>query len=200
MRLKKLAMAVMGLVMGATAVVAEPIPVSTLSSYLNGLQTATSSFRQINANGTMDTGTFYMQRPYRLRFEYDSQPTLVLASAGNVAVFDSKSSGGPQQYPMSQTPLSLILAPTVNLQAQGTIVGHGEVNGNTIVTMRDPSGRTPGTIELLFSPGPQLRQWVVTDDTGDRTTVMLNNLQTGVNLRSSTFSIQNEISRRTPQR
>lgn len=200
MFIKKMVLACLGLVMGAGVAAAEPIPIRDLSAYLNSLKTATSSFRQISSGGAVDTGTFYMQRPYRVRFEYATQPTLVLAAAGNVAVFDGKSSGAAQQYPMSQTPLSLILAPTVNLETQGSIVGHGEVNGNTIVTVRDPSGRTPGTIEMLFTPGPELRQWVTTDELGDRTTVILEGLRGGVNFRDSTFSIQQEIAKRNPQR
>lgn len=179
-----------------TAAQADPIPVNVLSNYLNGIRTATSEFQQVSANGRVDTGTFYMQRPYRMRFEYATQPTLILASGGNVAVFDGKSNSGAQQYPMSQTPLSLILAPNVDLSKQGAIVGHGEVNGHTIVTVRDPSGKTPGTVELNFAPGPVLKQWVTTDEMGDRTTVILRNLRTGVELRPSAFSIPNEIERR----
>ena len=60
----------------------------------------------------------------------------------------------------------------------------------------DPSGKTPGTVELIFAPGPVLKQWVATDEMGDRTTVILRNLRTGVELRPSAFSIPNEIERR----
>lgn len=183
----------------ALAASADPIPVNELSRYLNSVQTLVSSFKQVNNGGPMDSGRFYMQRPYRLRFEYETQPVLVLASAGNVAIFDDKN-GTPEQYPMSRTPLSLILSPKVDLASQSQVVGHGEINGNTIITLRDPSGTTPGTVELLFSPGPVLRQWTTTDDAGERTTVILENPQVGVNLKASAFSINSEMQRRGPRR
>lgn len=175
---------------------ADPIPVSRLSAYLNGLRSATASFTQVGPNGHQDSGTLYVQRPYRMRFEYDTQPLLVLASSGQVAVFDGKSNSGAQQYPMSKTPLSLILAPTIDLEKQGVVVAHGEVNGRTVVTLRDPGGKTPGSIEISFNPGPVLAGWVATDEVGKRTTVILDGLRPGVQMRPSTFTIQDEVNRR----
>lgn len=178
----------------ASGAAAEPIHINTLSNYLNRISSATSGFTQINSNGSVDKGNLYMQKPYRMRFEYSTQNVLVLASGGQVAIFEDK--GNAQQYPMSKTPLSLILAPHVDIQKQGAVVAHGEMNGNTIVTVKDPSGQTPGSIEMLFSPGPELRQWVVTDESGQRTTVILDGLRSGVEFRPSTFSIHNEVDRR----
>lgn len=179
----------------ATAASSEPIPIPELSSYLNGMQASTASFTQVDDQGRTHSGKFYVQRPYRMRFEYETQPVLLLGSGGQVAVFDNKNSG-PQIYPMTSTPLSLILAPSIDLAKQGAIVGHGEVNGHTIVTLKDPSGKTSGSIELAFAPGPVLSQWVATDDMGRRTTVILKNLKGGMQFKPSTFAIQSEIDRR----
>lgn len=186
------AAAALGLALPAAS---DPIPVRTLSGYLNAMQAGTSEFTQISANGREDRGILHVQRPYRMRFEYSTQPVLLLASAGQVAIFDGKSNAGPQQYPMSKTPLSLILAPQIDLERQGAIVGHGEVGGNTIVTLRDPSGTTPGSVDLVFAPGPVLKQWTTTDELGQRTTVILSGMRPA-QFPSSTFTIQNEIQRR----
>lgn len=183
-----------------TVSLADPMPVSELSAYLNRLKTATASFTQIGPDGRQDSGNFYVQRPYRMRFEYQTQPLLVLASGGEVAVFDGKSNVGAQEYPMSKTPLSLILAPTIDLEAQGVIVAHGEVNGRTVITLKDPRGNTPGNIEISFDPGPVLAGWVATDEMGQRTTVLLEGLRSGVEFRETTFAIESEKNRRDPDR
>lgn len=198
--LKTARAALAALILLPAAAAAEPIPVPELSAYLNRLTTATATFKQIGPDGKQDGGNFYVQRPYRMRFEYQTQPLLVLASGGQVAVFDAKSNTGAQQYPMSKTPLSLILAPKIDLQAQGTIVAHGEVNGRTIVTVKDPQGKTPGSIELSFDSGPSLAGWVATDEMGKRTTVILSGLRSGVEFRPSTFSIESEKNRRADGR
>ncbi|WBU64572.1 LolA family protein [Paracoccus aerodenitrificans] len=197
--MKKLALAiapVIALLVSAPAALAERIPLNTISNYLNGLTTLQSEFTQVNPDGTISTGTVYIHRPNRVRFEYDNSNQLMLASAGQVAVFDAKSNQGPQIYPLSETPLSIILAPNVNLARQGMVTGHSEVKNTTVVTAQDPSNPQYGNIQMVFTSPTELRQWIVTDNAGKKTTVILGEMQKGVSFRASTFVIENELQRR----
>lgn len=197
MNIRTLALAPALLVAMAFPALAERIPLSEISRYLNSLTTVTSEFTQINPDGTVSTGTVYIQRPGRVRFEYDNDPTLVLASGGNVAIFDGKSNGGPQQYPLSQTPLSIILDANVNLGRANMVTAHTEAKNATVVTAQDPQNPQYGNIQMVFTAGPtQLRQWVVTDDSGQKTTVILGEMREGGSIPASKFSINNEVARR----
>lgn len=177
---------------------AAPISLSALSSYLNGLGTVQTDFTQINADGSVATGTLYIQRPGRARFEYaPPDRSLVIAGAGSVAIFDSKSNQPPEQYPLSKTPLSLILAQNVDLGRAKMVVGHKQDGNSTRVTAQDPDHPEYGTIELVFTDSPvTLRQWVITDDMGQQTTVALSDLKAGGSLRSNLFDIAGETERR----
>lgn len=197
--MKKLAFAVapvLALLATAPAALAEKIPLNSISNYLNGLTTMQSEFTQINPDGTISAGTVYIQRPNRVRFEYKNSNQLVLASGGQVAVFDAKSNQGPQIYPLSETPLSIILAPNVNLARKGMVTGHSEVKNSTVVTARDPAHPEYGNIQMVFTSPTELRQWIVTDDTGKKTTVILGEGRKGVSFKPSTFVIENEVQRR----
>ena len=196
MKIRTLALAPALLVAMAFPALAERIPLNEISRYLNSLSTVTSQFTQVNPDGTVSTGTVYIQRPGRVRFEYDNDPTLVLASGGNVAVFDGKSNGGPQQYPLSQTPLSIILDANVDLSRAGMVTGHSEQDNATVVTAQDPQRPQNGNLQMVFTAPTELRQWVVTDDTGQKTTVILGEMQKGGSIPSSRFSIQSEMGRR----
>lgn len=196
MKIRTLALAPALLVAMAFPALAERIPLNEISRYLNSLSTVTSQFTQVNPDGTVSTGTVYIQRPGRVRFEYDNDPTLVLASGGNVAVFDGKSNGGPQQYPLSQTPLSIILDANVDLSRAGMVTGHSEQDNATVVTAQDPQRPQTGSLQMVFTAPTELRQWVVTDDTGQKTTVILGEMQKGGSIPSSRFSIQSEMGRR----
>ena len=201
MKLRSLALApVTALVLAlATAfpALADKIPLNEISRYLNGLKTAQAEFTQVNGDGSISTGTVFIHRPNRVRFEYKGDKTLVLASAGQVAVFDGKSRSGPQQYPLSKTPLSLILAPNVNLGQARMVTGYAEKKNTTVVTAQDPQHPEYGNIQMVFSANPtQLRQWVVTDDAGTRTTVILGDMKTGVSFPPSKFAIESELARR----
>lgn len=190
MNLKSLALAPVLCLALAFPALAEKIPLNEISRYLNSLKTAQAAFTQVNPDGSVSTGQVFIHRPNRVRFEYQGSKTLVLASAGQVAVYDGKTRGGPQQYPLSKTPLSLILAPNINLGKARMVTGYAERKNTTVVTAQDPQHPEYGNIQMVFTANPtQLRQWVVTDDGGKRTTVILGDMRTGVSIPPSKFVI-----------
>lgn len=178
---------------------ADKIPLGDLSSYLNSLATVQSDFTQVNADGTVSLGKIFIKRPGRVRFEYaPPDKSLVLASAETVAIFDAKSNQPPEEYPLRRTPLNLILAPRIDLGRAKMVVGHKEVENTTRVVAQDPQHPEYGTIELVFTADPiALRQWVITDDLGQQTTVILGELTPVSNLAASLFNIVEEKSRRS---
>jgi outer membrane lipoprotein-sorting protein len=178
---------------------AEKISLNAISGYLNGLSTAKSQFTQINDDGTISTGTIYLKRPGRARFEYNPpMDALVVAGGSQVAIFDGKSNAGPQQYPLKRTPLNLILARNVNLAQANMVVGHNFDGTATTVVAQDPENPDIGTIELKFTANPtELRQWIITDNAGSQTTVLLGELEKGMDLGASLFSITVAINKRS---
>lgn len=182
----------------AGAAWAERVPLSQLSGYLGGIDAAEGTFTQINADGTISTGDIYIQRPGRIRFEYDDQDLLVMAGGGRVAIFDGRANTRPEQYPLAETPLNLILDRSVDLARSGMVIGHEFDGTATRVLARDPDRPETGTIELVFTGEPvELRQWVITDSTGAETTVVLGNLRTDVSPSSRLFNIPLEIDARS---
>ena len=177
---------------------AELVPLATLSAYLNGLTTAEADFTQINADGSISEGRLYIRRPGRVRFEYaPPDRSLVMAGGGQVAIFDAKSNQPPEQYPLRRTPLNLILADKVNLGTARMVVGHYEAEDTTRVVAQDPDAPEYGTIELVFSNDPvALTSWIITDDLGNRTTIVLDQMVTGMNLPASLFNITLEVEKR----
>jgi outer membrane lipoprotein-sorting protein len=197
MNLRSLALAPAFALAFALPAAAEKISLNEISNYLNGLKTVVADFTQVNADGSVTPGKVYIHRPGRVRFEYKGDNTLVLASGGQVAVFDKKSNTGAQQYPLSRTPLNIILSDNVNLARNGAVIGHSERKNTTVVTAQDPQHPEYGNIQMVFTANPtELRQWVVTDDTGKKTTVILGEMQKGVQIPPSRFSITAEVERR----
>ena len=73
--------------------------------------------------------------------------------------------------------------------SRANVIGHSEAKNSTVVTAQDPAHPEYGNIQMVFTGNPtQLRQWVVTDDAGKKTTVILGEMQTGVRIPSSTFT------------
>ena len=177
---------------------AKEVPLAVLSAYLNSLTTVEASFVQVNADGSKARGTIYIQRPGRARFEYAAPDrNLVLATAGQVVIFDARSNQPPEQYPLARTPLNLILAPRVDLGTARMVVGHREVGAVTVVRAQDPKHPDYGTIDLIFGANPVvLKQWIITDDIGNQTSVTLGEMVVGQSYPVSLFSKEVEIAKR----
>lgn len=179
------------LALAATAAMADKLPLGNISTYLNNLTTAKGEFTQINGDGTISTGTIYIKRPGRARFEYNAPDTgLVVAGSSTVVIFDTKSNQPPETYPLGRTPLSIILARDVNLSQAKMVTGHTFDGTATTVTAQDPKNPQYGNIQMKFTgPDPELRQWVINDGNGGQTTVVLGELEKGVNLSNTLFNV-----------
>ena len=182
----------------AAPVWADKIPLNALASYINGITSATSPFTQINDDGSITTGTIYIKRPGRARFEYNPpDKSLVIAGGSQVAIFDPKSNVAPEQFPLARTPLNLILAKNINFNRSKMIVGHKEQGEATVVTVQDPEHPEYGNIQLKFTGNPvQLRQWVITNDAAQQTTVIMQELKKTNSIPSRKFNIPQEIQAR----
>lgn len=177
---------------------AEKLPLAELSRYLNALTTAEAEFTQINADGTIATGTIRINRPGKVRFEYaPPDHSLVVSDGQQVAIFDPKSNQPPEQYPLRRTPLNLILAPKVDLGTAKMVVAHREDGPATRVTAQDPEHPEYGSIDMVFTANPtELRQWVITDDSGNQTTLILGEMRKGGQFTGNQFDIVAEAKRR----
>ncbi|MDU8929259.1 outer membrane lipoprotein carrier protein LolA [Alisedimentitalea sp. MJ-SS2] len=191
MKLSRLILATATTIALALPASADKQSLNAISKYLNGMKQAKTKFTQINDDGTIDTGTIYIKRPGKMRFEYDPpNKALVLVSAATVALFDPKTNQGPETYPLNKTPLSIILAKTVNLAQANMVTGHSYDGTATIVTAQDPKHPEYGNIQLKFTGNPvELRQWIINDDSGSSTTVVLGALSKGGSMPHKLFDI-----------
>ncbi|WP_298853662.1 outer membrane lipoprotein carrier protein LolA [uncultured Ruegeria sp.] len=188
--MKQIAFALALTLAAPAAWAADKLPLSQISNYLNGLKTIQTTFTQVNDDGSLSTGKLWIQRPGKMRFEYDPPSSaVVLARSGTVQIFDPKSNQPPEQYPLKRTPLSLVLARNVNLSQANMVVGHSFDGTATVVTAQDPKNPEAGRIELMFTDNPvELRKWVIHDNAGSQTTVLLGALNEGGRLDQKLFS------------
>ena len=116
-----------------------------------------------------------------------------MAGGGSVAIFDPRSDTGPDRYPLAETPLKIILERNIDLSRSGMVTRHDSDGTTTTVTAQDPQNPEYGNIQMVFTSDPvELRQWIVTDDTGSQTTVILGDLTKDGRVPDILFNIQRE--------
>jgi outer membrane lipoprotein-sorting protein len=162
-----------------------------VSSYLSSLQTLVGNFVQVAADGSKTKGDFYIQKPGKLRFEYEApSPIAVIADGSSLAVRDKKLAT-QDIYPLSQTPLRFLLSDRIDLLKDTNVVSVTADDVFISVTIEEKQVMV-GTSRLMLMIGAkdgQLKQWTVTDPQGYDTTVAVYNLDTSRKVDPALFKI-----------
>jgi outer membrane lipoprotein-sorting protein len=169
----------------------EPEIVARANAYFTNLRTLVANFTQIGGDGRRIGGTLYLQRPGKVRFEYDKPSTLeVVADGSSVAVRDTKLAT-QDLYSISQTPLKFLLRERVNLGQDIKISEVATENAGVRIALEDRS--TLGGVSriiLYFDPQVEsLNQWRIVDPQGFQTLVILHAAERGRNVDQSLFVI-----------
>lgn len=150
---------------------------SKVSAYLNGLKTVTARFMQVGPDGSVRTGTAIVQRPGKMRFQYDKPDPQLLVAGFGLLVYHDPELNQTTNIPLSSTPLGILLAKTVQLSGPVTVTHVSQPPGEIQVTLIRTGKAAQGHITLVFSTDPiELRQWRVTDAQGRLTQVSLYDL------------------------
>lgn len=164
---------------------------SKVSAYLSGLQNVSGNFVQVGPDGSRTTGDFYIQKPGKVRFEYDAPSTIALVSDGSTVVVRDRKLATQDNYPLSQTPLRYLLSDRIDLMRDTNLVGVSADDMFITVTIEEKQALI-GTSRLMLMIGAkdnQLKQWTVTDPQGYDTTVAVYNLDTTKKLDPGMFRI-----------
>ncbi len=162
---------------------------------LNAVQRMQGRFVQQSPGGARATGMFYMQRPGKLRFQYDPPATMLIVSDGSVVGMRDTQLRTTQRTPLRSTPLNIILGRTINLEHDARILRVSRAGPWLMVTARDRSGQTDGQITLqFFGDQTELRSWDVIDATGARTRVTLSGVTQPASLDQSLFRLPDVVS------
>jgi outer membrane lipoprotein-sorting protein len=164
-----------------------------VSKYLNQLRSVTGRFRQANPDGSRAAGTYWLKRPGLARFEYDGRTAMVIADGINVGVFDAKSNQGVQKYPLSRSPLRLLLREEIDLTAEGVALGTENDGAETTIRLQDPRRPRDGTMTLVLSNRPPaLKRWIAVDPQGEQTVVVLDSIERVSGVPRAMFAIERE--------
>src|SRR5581483_4358786 len=81
-----------------------------ISNYLSSLQSVIGNFVQVGPDGTKSKGRFFIQKPGKVRFEYEPPNPIEVVADGSMVVVRDRNLDTQQPYPLSQTPLRYLLS------------------------------------------------------------------------------------------
>jgi outer membrane lipoprotein-sorting protein len=157
---------------------AQRAQVDKVSAYLSSVQQLVGNFVQVGPDGRRVKGEFYMQKPGRVRFEYEAPSPIEIIADGQSVVVRDRKLANQDLYPLSQTPLRFLLADRIDLLRDTNVVAVRSDDVYVTVVIEEKQALI-GTSRLMMMVGAkdyQLKQWTVTDPQGYDTTVAVSNL------------------------
>ena len=160
-----------------------------IADHFANIRTMAGEFVQFGPNGGQTGGKFYIERPGKLRFDYDTKSNFkVIADGKSVAVSNVRMKTY-NIYPLSKTPLKLLLGNRIDLTGN-EVKDIQQTPDATTIKLADKSVFGDSRLTMMFDPKTYaLKQWTVTDAQGKDTTVMIFNVQEGVKVDPSLFKI-----------
>lgn len=160
-----------------------------IADHFASVKTMAGEFVQFGPRGEQTGGKFFIDRPGKIRFNYeDPSPMRVIADGRSVVIGNRKLKTW-DLYPLSKTPLNLLLGNKIDLSAKMVRSVKEEADLTTIV-LGDRNMFGDSTITMMFDPKTyDLRQWTITDAQGKDTSVMIFNVKTGIPLDDKVFTI-----------
>ncbi|MBY9065916.1 outer membrane lipoprotein carrier protein LolA [Hyphomonas sp. WL0036] len=158
---------------------------------LAAVKTARGRFEQTSPDGGFSTGQFAMQRPGKVRFDYDDPVPLLMVSDGTTVALQDSDLETTDRVPLKSTPLSLLLSDRMDFESQADVLDVHRANGRTNITVQDKNGEMEGTLTLvLSSTDNSLIGWNTTDANSGNTSVTLRNVETGAKLNPRLFILR----------
>lgn len=167
---------------------AQQVGVPQIEQYFNGIRTLKARFVQSNPNGAILQGTLYVRRPGRMRFEYDAPSQLKIVADGSQVTMWDPSTRDFGQWPIGWTAASFLVKDPLTLSGDLQVEKIDKVNGLLEVTLSQARKPQEGKVIVRLNESPlQLNGWTIVDNRGNRVTVTLADLQTGIQLADSLF-------------
>jgi outer membrane lipoprotein-sorting protein len=149
-----------------------------ISLYLSSVQTMVGNFVQVGPDGGRTEGTFYIQKPGKVRFDYNPPTPIDIIADGSSVVVRDRNLATQDLYPLSQTPLRYLLADRIDLIHDTDIVSVS-ADDTFVTVVIEEKQLVVGTSRLMMmfdAKDLTLKQWTVTDPQGLDTTVAVYNL------------------------
>ncbi len=162
-----------------------------VETYVNSLQKISGKFTQHSSNGAKDSGKFYINKPGKMRLQYNS-PILLVAD-GTSIVYEDKKTNQISYISMNSNPASIVLNGNITFTGKNPSVkikSIEERQDTTEITLTTANEKQSGVITLIFENKPlSFSGWRVRDAQGIVTEVTLSDIKPETYFDPSLFKI-----------
>jgi outer membrane lipoprotein-sorting protein len=163
--------------------------INQISAHNSAIRTMVGRFLQINTQGQKIEGTFFLERPGKILFRYNPPSYEQIISIGRGFYVVDRKEKTQYAYPQDKVPLREFLESEINL-LKSNIVAISQSDDYLTLTLQDDTPAGLVSVDLVFDKETSdLRQWVLTEPSGGQLTFSLFDVEKGVEIPRTFFSI-----------
>ncbi len=163
--------------------------IARVESFLSLLTTIKADFEQVAPSGETTEGVFYLQRPGKMRWEYNGPTPILLVSNGKTITYYDAELEQVNYVSLDDTLAGFLAKETLKLNTDATELVNFEVSPGAIrATIRQREKPENGTLTIEFSDKPLvMKQLIIADAGGNETRIALSGAEYGKKLDRSLF-------------
>jgi outer membrane lipoprotein-sorting protein len=173
--------------------------INDISAYNSSIRTMAGRFIQIDTQGRRIEGTFYLQRPDKVRFRYNPPSREEIISVGRGFYVIDRKEKTQYAYPQDKVPLRQFLSDRIDLLS-ANIIDMTQSDSYATITLSDSTPEGVVQVALVFDKASKdLAQWVLTEPSGEELTFSLYDVQKNVEIPKSYFYIDSTYKSKPPE-
>jgi outer membrane lipoprotein-sorting protein len=163
-----------------------------LEQYLSGITTIVADFQQVDPQGKLQSGKFYLKRPQQMRWQYNPPTPVLMVTRGTMLTYYDYELNQVSDIPLEDTLLGFLSQKQISLRDKAVkVTGLEALPGILRLTLVQAGKAKDGALTLEFSDHPlRLYNMQVTDSTGQTTSIALNNARFDVSLSDEVFAFK----------
>ena len=147
-----------------------------VNKFFKNLNTLEADFIQVSSSGNVSNGKIYFDLPGKFRIDYSKPNNLLITSKGFWIIIQDRNLKTTNNIPLNQTPFSILIEKQINLSNKTIKTEFENKSGIISLTIKSINTEQAGQLILEFSEQPfNLKKWIIKDNFGDVTTVLIQN-------------------------
>lgn len=147
---------------------------SRIEGYMNSIETIHAHFQQIASDGSFASGLLVVDRPGRMRFEYDPPHPVLMIATGDTLVYYDRELEEATYIPTSQTPVWFLLRDDISFDKPLSVVELKQRGNSYLLSLVETDEPDQGTVTLQLQAEPmKLLRWQIIDNQGMITQITL---------------------------
>jgi outer membrane lipoprotein-sorting protein len=170
-----------------------------IGAHNSAIKTMVGRFLQIDTRGQRIEGTFFLERPSKIRFRYNPPSREEILSVGNGFYVIDRKERTQYVYPQDRVPLREFLHDNIDFM-QSNIVGYTANDSYVTIVLSDDTPIGTVEVQLIFDAETKdLSQWTLSEPNGSELTFSLYDVEKDVDIPKSYFYIDPTFKAIEPQ-